>query len=467
MNLTQIDPHTIDLNDHEKIHEYISSLPENEIKTAHDIFSYFFPIWVNNRVKKRMFEELVDGDKEYIFQTLLLISYTHGKTNKPYVHGGEQARDDLFSHADNIDRKTIENIITEISGGNNQKIEQLICEFENRTDVVRNVYLKKVEDYKLKHLPKKKKEQIKNLQRQGEKKDKINAIIASHYRNDEHVRILDETLNNYDWLVKTINLYVFSTKTLQINESLMERLVELVSDPSCLIQQNAINVLREEDVPNPWYTHRCLTILEYKDLCENFNDPKKWSSLISKICDNILEKADAPISSIKARKKVITEIIESIYDKRFEVGMLSMYAEIEGLLWDFAIEINRNEIIFDKGDKTGKTLVDEDTGNLFKSDRIRDVIERTAMKNHVDAKFIKDFCEGIYEERNPILHGRKNCFSTCTNNISCIAQKLMTIDYVLDLIIEEFQNNLFEQWDNMPLDVIERTVSTYERIKEE
>lgn len=466
MNLAPIDPSTIDLNDHEKIHEYISSLPENELKTMQDMLSYFFPIWAGTRVKKRMFEELVDDDKEYLFQTQLLISYTHGKTKKYNVHGGKQTRDDLFSHPDNLERKTIENIIFEIRDGNNQKIEQLICEFVNRAEVVRGVYLKKVEDYKFKHLPKKKKEQIENLKRQGDKKDTINAIIASHYQNDERVMILDEALNIYDWLVKTINLSVFTTKTLQINKSHMERLVELVSDPSCLIQQNADNVLSEKDVPNPWYINRSLTILEYKDFCENTTDSKKWSSLISKICDGILKKAEVPISSIMARKKVITEIIESIYDKRFEVGMLSMYAEIEGLLWDFAIEINRNETIFDKSDKTGKTLVDEDTGNLFKSDRIRDVIERTAMKKHVDAKFIIDFCEGIYEERNPILHGRQNCFSTCTNNISCIAQKLMTIDYVLDLIIEEFQNNLFEQWDNMPLDVIERTMGAYERMME-
>lgn len=133
-------------------------------------------------------------------------------------------------------------------------------------------------------------------------------------------------------------------------------------------------------------------------------------------------------------------------------------------MWDFACEINKNEDIFDKNDETGKSLIDVETGNSFKSDRIRDVIERTAMKNFIDSKFIKDFCEEIYEERNLILHGRLNCFSGCHNDVFCLTQKLMSIDYILDLLIAEFQKNLFKQLDSMQPDVIERIVDSYDKM---
>lgn len=461
MNPKQIDPRTINPNDKEAIKKFISSISEDKLKNVQDIFTYFLPIWADNKIKERKLNDLVDEDKKYIFQTLLLISCTRGRTNKFCAGDIEKTADGI---SDDVGRETIEDIITSIKNGDDREIEKLICEFKRRATGVRDSFVKEIKDYKFKHLPKKKKEQVEHLQRNADKEDKVSTIIASYYRNDEKVKILDDALKNFDWLVKTIDLSVFTSKALKINESQMGLIAELVSDPSCLIPQDAVNVLKEVDVPNTWYTHSSLTVSEYRNYCENITDPDEWRNLINRICKRILRKIDVPIMSIQARKKIITEIIDSIHDRRFEVSFLSIYIEIEGLLWDFAFEINKNEDIFDKNDETGKSLIDVETGNSFKSDRIRDVIERTAMKNFIDSKFIKDFCEEIYEERNLILHGRLNCFSGCHNDVFCITQKLMSIDYILDLLIAEFQKNLFKQLDSMQPDVIERIVDSYDNM---
>ena len=463
MATKQIDPHTICPNDQDAIHKYITNISEDKQKEARDALAYFFPIWAASKYKKRMIDELADEDKKYLFQIILIVSHTQDKVNGSGTRGNESSYNDTIEQSEDINRKAVEEIIIGIRDGNTQNIEKLKREFKNRSVSVRDVFVKRIWDYKISHLPKKKREQIENLHKHTGKEDIIRTIIAYQYRDDKCVKILDEAVNIFDFYVKNIDLSVFSPKALQNNEAHIDNLVELVSNPKCLIPYNAINILKGVDVPNSWYICRSLSVSEYRRFCENITDIEEWSSIINKSCVNILKKIDVPIAPIIARKSVITEIIKSLRDRRFEVSMLSMYAEIEGLLWDFAFEINRNEEVFDKNDSTGKTLIDVDSGEPFKSDRIRDIIERTAVKNHVDAKFITDFCKGIYEERNPILHGRQNCFAACQKSVLCITQKLMTIEYVLDLIIEEFQKNLFMLWDNLPTDVLERTLIAHER----
>ena len=254
---------------------------------------------------------------------------------------------------------------------------------------------------------------------------------------------------------------VYTSKALQLNEIHIPMIVSLISNPSCFFPQNAVNILQDVEVPNEWYTYRVLTISEYRELCENLSDPEQWSFIVEKVYGSIRDKLNVPIDPIKKRKQVITEILDSLTDERYEIAMISMYAEIEGLLWDLSLEVHKTEPIFVESDKTGRSLLEMSTNAVFETTRIREVLERTALKNHVDIQFIRDFCDGIYEERNPILHGKQNCFAGCKRNGMCLMQKLMALEYVMGLVIGEFQKNLFNQWDNMPSDVIERLVKGY------
>ena len=142
--------------------------------------------------------------------------------------------------------------------------------------------------------------------------------------------------------------------------------------------------------------------------------------------------------------------------------MYSLYAPIEGLLWDLAAVVHKEKQIFDNTTKDQKHFVDIETGDVFESTRIRDVLERTALSEYVDIAFIRDFCDDIYEERNPILHGRKVCFSNCDRNNICLMQKLMALEYLLDILTSTVEKQIFAQFDNMPDDVVDRILNTFE-----
>lgn len=449
MDYRKIDFDNVDPNNKEQVHAFLQQIPEMEKKQMDEMLQYFLPIWVENKVKEKTVYSLIEEDQRYIFQVILLLSFVN--------RGGFG----LFSDEERLIREDVPVIVDAIKNGDNDKMSDLIAIFEKNVKVVKEVFVNQIKEYELKHLSKEKKQQVNNLLKDEGKEEIIKKIIKDFYKSDKNVKTLYDSIDQFDRNVGLIDLSVYTSRALQLNESHIPMIVSLISNPSCLFPQNAVNILRDVKVPNEWYTYRVLTISEYRELCENLSDPEQWNFIAGKVCGGIQDKLNVPIEPIKKRKQVITEILDSLTDGRFEIAMISMYAEIEGLLWDLSIEVHKTEPIFDESDKTGKSLLEISTNEVFETTRIREVLERTALKNHVDIQFIRDFCDGIYEERNPILHGKQNCFAGCERSGMCLMQKLMALEYMMGLVVDEFQKKLFNQWDNMPPDVIERLVESY------
>jgi hypothetical protein len=439
----------IDQNNKEQVGAFIQQLPKTEKKQMDEMLQYFLPIWLENKVKEKTVHNLPEEDRRYLFQIILLTSFT------------DRGKFGLFSNKERLIQRDVAVIVDTIKNGNSGKISDLIAIFEKNAQVVKEVFVNQIEEYKLKHLSKEKKKQVGILQKREGKEKVIKEIVNNFYKKDKKVKILHDSVEQFNKNVELIDLSIYTPKALQINERLIPMIVSLISNPSCLLPQNAVNILRDVDVPNGWYAYHVLTIGEYRELCENLSDPKQWNYIAGKVCTDIKTKLSVPIDPIKKRKQIITEILDSLEDRRFEIARISMYAEIEGLLWDLSIEVHKTDSIFDESDENGKSFLEISKNEVFETTRIREVLERTALKNHVDIQFIRDFCDCIYEERNPILHGRQNCFAECKKNWICLIQKLMALEYVMGLIVDEFQRNLFNQWNNMPSEVIERLVKSY------
>ena len=439
----------VDPNNREQVHTFFQQLPEIEKKQIDEMLQYFLPIWVENKAKEKTLYSLVEEDRRFLFQAILLLSFTN------------RGKSGLLSDEERLIQEDVAVTVDAIKNGDNGKISDLVAIFEKNVKAVKEVFVNQIEEYKLKHLSKEKKQQVGILQKSEGKEEVINKILKDFYKNNKMVKILYDSIEQFDKNVGLIDLSVYTSRALQVNESHIPMIVSLISNPSCLFPQNAVNILQSVDVPNEWYAYRILTISEYRELCENLSDPEQWNLIAGKVCGSIRGKLNVPIKPVKKRKQVITEILDSLADRRFEIAMVSMYAQIEGLLWDLSIEVHRTDPIFDESDKTGKSLLELSTNEVFETTRIREVLERTALKNHVDIQFIRDFCDDIYEERNPILHGRQNCFAECERNVICLMQKLMALEYVMGLVVDEFQKDLFNQWNNMPPDVIERLVKSY------
>lgn len=425
-------------DDKEKINQIISSLSEDELKELQETLMYFLPIWAGNKVKVDAIDGLPDEDKQFIFQAILLMS---------------------FAQTSDSNNAQVASIVESIKNGDDAKVAELISIFNERAEKVRKNYLDQIEKFKYSRLPKSRKQQVDNLRKQSGKEELITKITNEALKGKADVQLLTESIEQYDANVKIIDLSVYSSKALQLNKQHIPALISLVSDPSCLWPQDAINVLNGIKVPNGWYAYGALTVNEYRNFCNNISDSAQWNLIASIIFSKIREKVEVPIVPIKLRHQILTEILDSIVDRRFEVAFFAMYAQIEGLLWDLSIEVDKTDKIFIRENE--KELLIDANNEKFESTRIRDVLERTALRSRVDETFLHDFCKEIYEERNSVLHGRQNCFSGCKNNTICFIQKLMVIDYLLELLISEFQANLFKSWDEMPPDVIKRIIDGY------
>ena len=154
---------------------------------------------------------------------------------------------------------------------------------------------------------------------------------------------------------------------------------------------------------------------------------------------------EAPIIPVMNRKMIIRELLDNISDKRLNSAMIVLFSLIEGLLWDFSNEVNQIEKVFVKEGR----IYDCINNCEFESTRIRDVLQRSAVRKYLDDNFLHEFCYELYEERNLVLHGNIICFGNCENNFLCIMQKIFVLDYILNGIIEVYEKRLFEKFDEI------------------
>ena len=450
----KMDPKNVNPNDPKSLHALLESIPNDEKELMDRQLRYFLPLWLSEKSKERTIHDLTKTDKDFLFQSILLATFG----------GDDNSTEDSQEHIEL--QNTIRDILEDMKAGNESRNTELNTIFEKRCAEVRDVFSKKIDKFKLSKVSSKKKKQIERLQVQGGKDDIIQKIIEDDLRGNDEVTHLNKSLRFFDDNVKMIDLSVYTGPVLSSNPSQINRLIRIISNPYVFIPQNAINILEGITVPNNWYAYRVLSIEDYRELCSNLSNPERWNRLAGMIVGNIRDKIDVPVPCLVDRRKVITEIMDSLVDRRFEIAMYSMYAPIEGLLWDLTALVDKKEVIYDRDNRDGNHFISIGSNEVFVSNRIRDVLERTHLKNHVDVEFIKDFCDDIYEERNPILHGRRVCFSKCNQNVTCLMQKLMALEYVLGLVIEEHKSQLFEQWDKMPEDVKNRIISTYINMEE-
>ena len=161
-----------------------------------------------------------------------------------------------------------------------------------------------------------------------------------------------------------------------------------------------------------------------------------------------------PISHILCSKvDIIKELIECFKNKFFSATICLCLPLIEGILWDFATYLQQlTKSIFLDNDYS---KIKSKNGKIISNPTIGAMLNHTDLNNIFDDSFIKYFCNELYNERNPILHGRKMESFTEVN----AAKKIATLEYVL-ITIEEYikqyiQENLKK---NVPKEVKARII---------
>jgi hypothetical protein len=108
------------------------------------------------------------------------------------------------------------------------------------------------------------------------------------------------------------------------------------------------------------------------------------------------------------------EIASSFRSGMFKVASRSLLAMIEGMVWDFAWWWNQHSgTVFDKGIGWEKYnggdvyLLNNRDGSQINADAtIGLLLRNTTFGEEFSFEFIEYFCEELFQERNPVLHGR-------------------------------------------------------------
>ncbi|EGK59178.1 hypothetical protein HMPREF9081_1748, partial [Centipeda periodontii DSM 2778] len=238
-------------------------------------------------------------------------------------------------------------------------------------------------------------------------------------------------------------------------------IANVVYDPSYLVIPELDMILDgREEITSQWYFSRKMSISDYKEFCEKIDSEDTWKKQYLCAKKSIEKNMEAPIPPIMERKEIIRELLGNISDNRLNSAMIVLFSLIEGLLWAFSYEVNQIEKVY-----VEQGVIHDHINNCdFESTRIRDVLQRSAVREYLDDDFLHEFCNELYEERNLVLHGNIICFDNCESNFVCLIQKIFVLDYILNSVIEVYEKILFKILDeNFTEDRIQELLKPLEK----
>lgn len=392
--------------------------------------NYYFPKWIESKYKIEILNQLPESEINFLIKCNLITSIT---------------KSEIEQSSESEDFQKVKKLFINIIDGQNELLDEVNQIYVKNVQNVKTEYEKKIADFKYSKLPKKKRDQIDKL-RESQKNDKVEMIIKTYNKYGKEVKKIEDGYNTFVKLVDLFDVYQFNSRALQLNKNILSQLILVVNSPEIFMPTYVDELLNhKEELPSNWYLYRKLTIPEYKKLVENKSSKEEWNNLFNRVFNDILNKADIPILPIIKRKDLLKSIICNFNNKHYNSALIIIFSVIEGLLWELSLEVNKKENVF----INHKEIYDCKKKEVFESNRIRDVIERTAVKNYLDEGFIKEFCEELYEERNAVLHGNTVCNYECKQQEICFMKKLFVLDYIMDTLDKIYSQNLFSEFDKL------------------
>ena len=426
--------------------ETLNELSLEQMSVLESHFNWFICKWLDEKHKKNLVENIPEEDRDFLTQVLFLPRITE----KRLVYLSEKKE---FNE--------IKNTLIEVKNGNASRINDVIKIYESNLQSAKHSYEEKIQEYKLKKLPKSKRTQADNLLKKS-LKDKLKVLIDDYY--SKHSDIIEDIDKYYKIFLdhtSIINLKIFSPEVLSLNEQMIVQIANVVYDPSYLVIPELDMILDgREEITSQWYFSRKMSISDYKEFCEKIDSEDTWKKQYLCAKKSIEKNMEAPIPPIMERKEIIRELLGNISDNRLNSAMIVLFSLIEGLLWAFSYEVNQIEKVY-----VEQGVIHDHINNCdFESTRIRDVLQRSAVREYLDDDFLHEFCNELYEERNLVLHGNIICFDNCESNFVCLIQKIFVLDYILNSVIEVYEKILFKILDeNFTEDRIQELLKPLEK----
>lgn len=381
-------------------------------------------------------EKISNDEKQILVVASMVLSFSEHEDEKTHNESYKQ----IFGLLKQS--KITETILPELSQIFDNNKEKVISEIEAE----RKVLLEKIIGDKLpeyKHLIKTKgKPEVIEQIKQRSFRDKKNSDLVFKYNT------LEKIVNSINFPLIELTVELLKTKVNNNEETLLLGLASIIENPKLLSAHDIELESEWKTFPLKWFAHK-FTIAELRYLFTLHKQGKVLNSYIERyVSDRIKEittKFDNHFySEFANRALVLRDCIYSFEHELYISSICTAFPLIEGSIWVFAQYYNFIEKNLYTEINHHRYLI-LTTGNNIKEYTVGDLLKNSNLKYFFDENFITYYCDELYSERNPILHGKEvNNFS----KLNC-AKKIMTFDYITDIMNDYIKEQYFKNMDEL------------------
>jgi len=278
---------------------------------------------------------------------------------------------------------------------------------------------------------------------------KMRSVAFSIKKNVNKVR----QYNLAEVVIKTIksrffeiSLNLLKTKVNDSPDLILFCIASIMENPIRLSIHNIELDPEWEKFPLKWYSYK-FTVTDSRKYFKLFKWGESLDFFIEGYIENHLETISKQFknhffSRLEVMDQMVKDAVSCYRSELFSSCLCTILPLIEGALWAFADYYNfieKNLFTELEGKKHIRLL----NGKLAKDYTIGDLLKRTVLVEFFDDNFISYYCDELYNERNPILHGKEVKGFSKIN----AAKKLLTFDFLTDRMEMYFKDVNERQMD--------------------
>lgn len=282
-------------------------------------------------------------------------------------------------------------------------------------------------------------------------------LVEQYKKLDIEIEIIT---SNVDFEVTPTTL-AFESKDF----SVLEYLAFLIYKPEHRLMSEIYLDPQWEKFPLKWANH--LGIADTKTLFDMFKDgeniaPFYLSRFQTEGVNVIRELASDPITrtpmsqDYQEIEKVIYQAVLCYENKWYAAFLYTILPIIEGILWRYSLYLNSiNEAKIYTAPNTSSVITL--SGKIVTEPTIGTLLSNSEFSKFFDLEFIQYFCNELYNERNPMLHGKNFSQVTMEN----ATKKLATLEYLLVAMKTMVERKIIDNFEKLPPESIEVLMNTF------
>ncbi|MCL2245892.1 MAG: hypothetical protein FWC10_02125 [Lentimicrobiaceae bacterium] len=394
--------------------------------------------YLNKKQRHKFIEKIPNDTKQIMVTAIMVLSFSE--------HEDEKTHNEDYKHILGLlkESQTTSAILPELSQIFDNKKKKATTEIEaEKNTLFEQIIGDKLPQYK--HLitnnPTDKAEIIEQL-KQNCFKDKKNVDLVFRHNT------LEKIANSIKFPYVELTVDLLKVKIDNSEETLLLGLSSIIENPKRLSLHNTELESEWKTFPLKWFAHK-ITQPELRHLFNLHKQGKSLDGYIEKFVSDRMKEITTKFDShfypeFANRALLLHNCIHSFEHELYVSSICTALPLIEGSIWAFAEYYNFTEQnLYTEINHQRHLLLT--TGNNSKEYTVGDLLKKSNLSDFFDEHFINYYCDELYNERNPILHGKEvNNF----NKLNC-AKKIMTFDYMTDIMNAYIKEQYFKNMDDL------------------